>query len=298
MDTNSNSDSAAVESAAETLPPLSVGKILREARISQGLTVADVASSIKFAPRQVEALEADDFSHLPELAFVRGFVRSYARLLNIDETSLLDSLPRAHQQLTSVQGELAGVPFSTSRSTRRVNVTWLSAALALAVFLGMAVWLSQDKPEVNKVQEIPVAVAPEQLAASAVAVASAVGASPSLAASGVPAAIASIKDVTAKKEMTPAKETATPKESAANKVADQGPIHLVFEDESWVDVKDKFGKTIFKQVNPPKSEQWISGRPPFSLVIGNASSVHLYYEGEEIDLDEFTDVEVARLILE
>ena len=78
----------------------------------------------------------------------------------------------------------------------------------------------------------------------------------------------------------------------------QGPIHLVFEDESWVDIKDKFGKTVFKQVNPPKTEQWVTGRPPFSLVIGNASGVRLYYEGEEVDLDEFTDVEVARLILE
>ncbi|KAF0205009.1 MAG: hypothetical protein FD173_1337 [Gallionellaceae bacterium] len=294
MDKNSNSDNAAVESAVETLPPLSVGKILREARISQGLNVADVASSIKFSPRQVEALEADDYSHLPELAFVRGFVRSYARLLHIDETPLLDFLPRAHQQLTSVHDELAGVPFSTSQSTRRINVTWLSAALALAVFLGIAVWLSQDKPEVIKAGESPLAVAPAELAASAVAVV----ASPSLVVSGVPAAVATLKDVMVKKEVTAPKENVTPKEVVAAKGEGQGAIRLVFEDESWVDVKDKFGKTIFKQVNPPKSEQWISGHPPFSLVIGNASSVRLYYEGEEIDLDEFTDVEVARLILE
>lgn len=303
MDTNSDSEAVAVESGADTLPPLSVGKILREARISQGLNVADVASSIKFAPRQVEALEADDYSHLPELAFVRGFVRSYARLLHIDEIPLLNSLPRAHQQLTSFQDELAGVPFSTSQSTRRINMTWLFAALALAVFLGIGVWLSQDKPEAKKAAESPVAVVPAELAASAVVVASAVVASPSLAASAVPATASAIKDAMVKKEVTVAevmipKEVATPKEVVANQGVAQGPIHLVFEEESWVDVKDKSGKTLFKQVNPPKSEQWVNGHPPFSLVIGNASSVRLYYEGEEIDLDEFTDVEVARLILE
>ena len=55
---------------------------------------------------------------------------------------------------------------------------------------------------------------------------------------------------------------------------------------------------MFKQVNGPGSEQWVDGRPPFSVVIGNASGVRLYYEGEEIELKEFTDVEVARLILE
>jgi len=298
MDTNPELNNVAVESGAETLPPLSVGKILREARISQGLNVADVASSIKFAPRQVEALEADDYSHLPELTFVRGFVRSYARLLHIDETPLLDSLPRAHQQLTSFQDELAGVPFSTLQSTRRINMTWLFAALALAVFLGIAVWLSQDKPEANKAAESPLAVIPAELAASAVVATSAVVASPSLAASAVPATAPALKDAMVKKEVTLPAVVTAPKEVAANTGVGQGPIHLVFEDESWVDVKDKFGKTIFKQVNPPKSEQWVNGRPPFSLVIGNASSVRLYYEGEEIDLDEFTDVEVARLILE
>ena len=55
--------------------------MLREARERLGLSVADVAAQIKFAPRQIEALEADDFKHLPEAAFLRGFVRSYAKIL-------------------------------------------------------------------------------------------------------------------------------------------------------------------------------------------------------------------------
>ena len=295
MDTSS--ESVAVESGADTLPPLSVGKTLREARISQGLNVADVASSIKFAPRQVEALDADDFDHLPELAFVRGFVRSYARLLHIDETALLDALPRAHQQLSSAQDDVAGVPFSTSQSTRRINMTWLFAALGIAVFLVLGIWLSQDKPEAKKVAENPLAVAPAEPALATVDAASAVAVLPQ-AVSAVPSVAVPSKVIAASKEIAAPKEVAANKGVAANKVAGQGPIHLVFEDESWVDVKDKFGKTLFKQVNPAKTEQWVNGRPPFSLVIGNASSVRLYYEGEEIDLDEFTDVEVARLILE
>jgi cytoskeleton protein RodZ len=98
--------------------------------------------------------------------------------------------------------------------------------------------------------------------------------------------------------VAPKQATAIPPVPPVVNKLTQGAIHLKFDDESWVDIKDKFGKTVFKQVNPAKSEQWVDGRAPFSLVIGNASGVHLYYEGEEIDLDEFTDVEVARLILE
>lgn len=286
-----NSETVAVEIAGEIKPPLSVGTTLREARISQGLTVADVASSIKFAPRQVEALEADDFSHLPELAFVRGFVRSYARLLQIDEVPLLNELPLAHQKLISVREDLADVPFSASQSNRRVNVTWLAAALGLAAVLGLGVWLSQDK-------SVPKAPSPT--------VATPIEPAPVLAASEVAQALPMAPTVPVTVTSTKPPSTVLPKPApqpaptvplAANKLT-QGPIHLVFDDESWVDIKDKFGKTLLKQVNPAKSEQWVTGRPPFALVIGNASNVHLYFEGEEIDLDEFTDVEVARLILE
>lgn len=288
-----DTDNVAVEGMAESQAPLSVGTILREARIAQGLSVADVAASIKFAPRQVEALEADDFSHLPELAFVRGFVRSYARLLHIDETPLLNELPLAHQKLSSFQEDLADVPFSATQSTRRINIVWIAAALGLAAVLAFAVWQTQEKSVPQAA--LPISVPAELVAVSAVAAVSEV-----VAASPV-AATAPSAPLPAPAPMPAAVVKAASAPVVAAPVAvklTQGPIHLVFEDESWVDIKDKFGKTVFKQVNPPKTEQWVTGRPPFSLVIGNASGVRLYYEGEEVDLDEFTDVEVARLILE
>lgn len=292
-----NTDNVAVEGLADTAPPFSVGKTLREARLAQGLSIADVASSIKFAPRQVEALEADDFNHLPELTFVRGFVRSYARLLHLDETLLLNELPMAHQKLSSVRVDLADVPFSTAQSARRVNLVWLSAALGVAAVLGLGVWLFEDKPAPK--MEPTAQVVPMQIEPAASAVVESSGATP------LPAMVQPVP----KPAVTPAapnvaampKPAAQPAPSVASPNAaklTQGPIHLVFEGESWVDIKDKFGKTLLKQVNPPKSEQWVDGRPPFSLVIGNSSNVRLYYEGEEVELGEFTNVEVARLILE
>ena len=47
------------------MPAASLGKMLSEARERLGMSVADVSNQIKFAPRQIEALEADDFQHLP-----------------------------------------------------------------------------------------------------------------------------------------------------------------------------------------------------------------------------------------
>ena len=275
-------------SDAGILPKASVGKILSEARLLQGLSVADVAGRIKFAPRQVEALEADDFEKLPELAFVRGFVRSYARLLHLDEVALLSALPYPSKQ-TSLINNSDEVLFPTAQSARRINIVWLSAALGLAVILGIGVLVFHEKPVNKKSPEAkPVVMTPvvQDAVASAVEVTSSVVAASAISAVPMPVVKAASSVVVAPKIKTVAK--------GANKA----PIHLVFKIESWVDLKDKYGKTLFKQVNEPDTEEWIDGQAPFSLVIGNASGVKLYYEGDEIDLKEFTDVEVARLTLE
>ena len=75
-------------------------------------------------------------------------------------------------------------------------------------------------------------------------------------------------------------------------------IHLVFDDESWVEVADKDGKSLLAQLNLRGSEKRINGTPPFSLVIGNASVVRLYYQGKRIDLAPYNRAEVAHLTLE
>jgi cytoskeleton protein RodZ len=69
------------------------GALLRVARESAGMSIDTVASNLKLAPRQVQALEDGDYSHLPGRTFVRGFVRNYARLVQLDAEKVLGALP-------------------------------------------------------------------------------------------------------------------------------------------------------------------------------------------------------------
>src|SRR6266699_7255314 len=71
------------------------GARLRAAREASGLSLDQVAQQLKLAPRQVKALEDEDFGKLPGRTFARGFVRNYARLLNLDGDHLLSMLPDA-----------------------------------------------------------------------------------------------------------------------------------------------------------------------------------------------------------
>ena len=120
---------------------LSLGTTLREARERLGLSITDVVNQTKLAPRQIEALEAEDYRNLPEMAFVRGFVRSYAKILQLDEQPLLAALPKASAPAQPLMPNSVEAPFPDAYSPRRQNLVWLAIALLLAVLVvAFAVW--------------------------------------------------------------------------------------------------------------------------------------------------------------
>jgi cytoskeleton protein RodZ len=69
-------DSAAPVRDAVADAAASAGARLRDARMAAGLSIDAVAQQLKLAPRQVKALEDDDFAQLPGRTFVRGFMRN------------------------------------------------------------------------------------------------------------------------------------------------------------------------------------------------------------------------------
>src|SRR6478609_9756247 len=73
--------------------PATAGGRLKAARQAAGLSVDAVAQQLKLAPRQVTALEEDDWQHLPGRTFARGFARNYARFLQLDADEVLAMLP-------------------------------------------------------------------------------------------------------------------------------------------------------------------------------------------------------------
>ena len=63
-------------------------------------------------------------------------------------------------------------------------------------------------------------------------------------------------------------------------------------------MRDRDNKVVFSQRSPAGSEHAVGGQGPFSLVIGNAAGVKLFWRGQVVDLAPHTKGEVARLTLE
>lgn len=265
----------------------SVGCILRTARENMGMSIDDVVVKIKLAPRQIIALEADDFQVLPETAFLRGFVRSYAKLLQLEVQPLLDALPGA-VVVNAVQAKVEE-PLPTEKTSRRQNVNLLSAALLVTVLIaGFAAWQNSTPQQpvaainlaASDVASLPMPDQVEMLVASEVAESGVLDAPAS-----TPVAVSSVAPVSL---VAPAvtKTIST--------------LRLVFDKESWAEIKDQSGKVLARQVNAPGSELRVEGVAPYTMVIGHASAVHLFYGEKPVDLSSYVNAgsDVARVTLE
>ena len=291
------------------LPP--VGEQLRAARKARLLEVVDVAQTLKLGARQVEALENGDWQSLPGHTFVRGFVRNYARLVQIDSGPLMtqldgilqkpaDGLALSEAKPASMP---AGVSFGAPRRDRMVVIfgLLLVVAAALTYFL-----LAKDLSSLRETAQTAI----DSLARKS---------EPEASVSKAPAEPASVTPVAAPTEpifppgTTPQQvmnpQALTPPEqlspavtpSAADKpntTAGEAQLHFVVDKESWVEVRDRDGKVVLSERFMPGADRAVNGQGPLTLVIGYSPGVKLYWRGELIDLVPHAKGDVARLVLE
>ena len=289
---------AAPEKSAESMT--SVGQQLQTARLAKGLSADEVAKALKLSPRQVVAMEDDDWSSLPCNTIIRGFVRNYARLLGLNADSLMGQL----DPLTLPQGpELemtVGTPVSMpaeGRVDRRDFARVLSGLLVLVLavsayfFFPQELWLSTLSALKTATQrdEVVVEKAPPAEPEAAATPEAAPVPAEALPAAVQPAATPAVPPAPATSPSTP---PSTPATTSAN------VLKFSFAQPSWVEVRDRSGQVIFSKKNDAGTVREVEGQPPFAVVVGNAGQVTLQYKGKAIDLSKRSKEDVARLTLE
>jgi len=75
------------------------GEFLRKERELRGITLEEISKQTKVHTRFLEAIEQDDLSVLPAKAFAKGFLRSYARMVGLDEDQVITNFEYCHQTL-------------------------------------------------------------------------------------------------------------------------------------------------------------------------------------------------------
>jgi cytoskeleton protein RodZ len=284
-DTNrTEAPGAPIEAPAEQ-PPTSFGARLRWERERAGLTVTDVAARLRLHPNQVRALEQETLTALPEAAYVRGFVRSYARIFNVEPGALLDDLASkiAPSGSSVVDGMTQQRDYSPVRAASREQTSRrlvVVGAVLLLILLGILGWYATREsapisttgtvvPAAPTVQAPPPAPPPVTEPATP-----APGAVPVVAAAGAPEAAALLEPI-----------------------PPPPLLKLRFTGASWAEVKDAEGKVLHSQHNTAGAEFVIEGTPPFYVVIGDTTKTSVEVRGEAYDLSPYSRQNVARFTI-
>lgn len=267
----------------------SLGATLRAAREARGASIEDASRALKLSVAQIQAIEADDYSQLPSPIFVRGFIRTYARLLDVDVTAML---PAKQPEMAPSDERLMHHRPGVSLEPRRgfSLPAMFGGAMCLLAALAYYEFVINAPPEGTRItasvpsREAPFVTAEARQGDARLADSLA----PATAALPVQASVApTVADNLRLKKS----------EDPASGAGEKG-LHFQFNGESWVEVRGSDGKVVFSMVNAPGSERIVRGNPPFTLVIGGASGVQLSYNGSRVDLASYVTSDVARLRLE
>lgn len=302
----------------------SPGRRLREARTAARLSQDEVAVRLRLDRRVVDALERDDYHGLPEPTFVRGYLRSYSRLLGLPPEPIVEAYDREDHTPPGLVPDLSRRQEVRSSDLPVRLMTY--GIVATLVTLGVLWWRYERTPEPVSLDQAG-ATPPSVLAAPALTgraaappptpAANAAGAgTPTPAAPDTPLLAADPTVLTAvpasAPETTAAPGTSTPAQPARAgataaspaleplptppAVPEGGPNRLVlrFKHDSWAEVYERGGKRLF--FNQAKGGQVLSlsGTPPFRVILGYARDVQVEYNSAVFDHAPHTSRDIAR----
>ena len=303
------------------------GAVLRAEREAQNLTIQEVATRLRLSIKQIEALETDNFTALPEPTIVRGFIRNYAKQLKITAEPLLE----AYRVImpSSVPHEMIVKPSANMKMTSyKKPKTGLYGLAALSVLLGLGIWLFYQnyvqKPSPTKeitnmgnIEAVPLPLPEpalpiaEREAALQASTETALPPSQDLPTSNTTlpnnasdAETATLPTTSAPAELTipspPAISTLEQLVTEPTVASPSGMGRLEFSatQETWVSVIDGNGQEVYSKTIFAGSRETINAKLPVDITVGNAGATNLSMNGKSYDLAPYSRNNVAHIKLE
>jgi cytoskeleton protein RodZ len=285
-----------------------IGQSLKEAREAQNVALEDIAARTRITVRHLMALEEGNEADLPEVFYVRGFLKKYAESVGLSPKDVADAY------------RAAPVPTTSQPSVSSSAGPIIYYVLIAALFAGLLYLAYYFQPKLSVVVEPtpgPGAhhASPHPKATGAVPGTAASGASaptgepssaavvpasgqaspalkPSLKPSLKPAAAASAPSDAALAATTPTASMQTPSPKPSLQPTDRITVELTIEQRSWVEVKVD-GQPALEGLLSPKMHKSFKGRN-VTVSAGNAGGVRITINGHDRGLLGERGVVVAK----
>ena len=117
-----------------------LGEKLRQAREERDISISEVAEQTRISPHYIEAIENDDYSPLPGGIFNKGFIKSFAKFVGIDEDEALQDYSRQLSQQNEGQPEADTKTYRPEVLTDDRSRSLLPTLIFAAIILGLMTW--------------------------------------------------------------------------------------------------------------------------------------------------------------
>ena len=306
---------------------LSTGVRLRNAREQLGLSQQAVAERLCLKVSTVRDIEEDKAPADLASTFLRGYIRSYAKLVHIPEEELL---PMMEKQAPVRAAKVAPMQTFSLGKRRKKRDGWLMSFtwLVLFVVVGLtgAWWWQNHKAQQEEIttmadqssaelnqsgndnaQSVPLNTGaetpsndPQTAATDAPATDSAQ--TPAATANTAPAtqdpnavvapSQANVDTATTTPAATQPTETnaaplPTDQAGVATPAADPNALVMNFTADCWLEVTDATGKKLFSGLQRKDGTLNLTGQAPYKLKIGAPAAVQIQYQGKPVDLSRF-----------
>lgn len=284
----------------------SPGVLLKRAREQLNLTPEAISTRLRLSKKVIKHIENDEYDNLPAPIFVKGYLKSYANMVDLPTETVINSY-RNFVEATDTDISLDTAHLNPVAKRRRPVAGLLSVLVLITAVVAAGYWYAVQPPG-ETVSESGSAADPASsgLTFEEASPSSAVGPEPMSQATEA----AEVKDIQAEPVTADDNEppAATSVQSAAvedNEQTETPPasipvkneLVLEFNADSWVDISDAQGQRLVYRMVKAGDRRVVSGTPPFKLTLGNAPEIDLYNNGVKVDLIPYTRGKVAKFRL-
>ncbi|MEZ5493705.1 MAG: DUF4115 domain-containing protein [Pseudomonadales bacterium] len=272
--------SSGLSSAAE------LGLALRQHREQKQISLDVAASELRLSPRQVANLEAGQFTDFRSAVFVKGYLRTCAKMYGLDGDTLVRAYERvAPQTETTLRSPATKISRVVISAPNHAKKYWAVAALLLIAIAVVAYWQWTVRQDVVSVMPA-VETAPELVAPPEVGVVN-----PSVndvAQLVVPATTGDMQPNAAATEIKSEDTKIDPQDAV---------LHMEFSDDCWVQIKNADGK-VLREKNQRKGDVLdMNVSPPLHVWLGRAGAANVSYNGISVVVPIKTGYQSAQFVL-
>ncbi len=293
----------------EDMEVIGPGQMLAEARISLKLSQQDIAKTLNFTVSSVKSIEKDQFDSKLSVTFTRGYLKSYAKLVNVPIEDVLYSFELLEVAAVQ-QAEMQSFSRTTEKRAENNRLIWFSILVVALLVASTVVWWIQEREQVTKTIPFEHKTSEKQQATDLVNTGKDTNSQINNAgSSGTDSTVTAVTNISPEVVKVDEKNDLTNKKAldqasilSKNTKTGQAKSSLTtvifnFSGDCWVNISDATGERVAWGIKKADYIMKISGVAPFNITLGKPELVTIKFAGEAVDMSQFSAGNIAKFTL-